>query len=48
MAIKIDPKNPYAYYNRGISYDRMQKYRPAVKDFTEAIKLDKTKADFFY
>ena len=22
----LDPKNPYAYYNRGISYDRKSKY----------------------
>ena len=48
MAIKIDPKNPFAYYNRGISYDRMKLYTKAVNDFTKAIQLDKTKADFFY
>ncbi len=48
MAIKIDPKNPYTYYNRGISYDRKQKYKLAVNDFTLAIKLDKSKADFYY
>jgi len=37
MAIKIDPKNPFAYYNRGISYDRMKLYTKAVNDFTKAI-----------
>jgi tetratricopeptide (TPR) repeat protein len=30
------------YINRGLSYDRLQKYDLAIIDFTEAIKLDST------
>lgn len=30
------------YINRGLSYDRLQKYDLAIADFTEAIKLDTT------
>ncbi|MCR8668053.1 tetratricopeptide repeat protein [Aestuariibaculum sp. M13] len=30
------------YINRGLSYDRLQKYDLAIADFTEAIKLDST------
>lgn len=30
------------YINRGLSYDRLQKYDLAITDFTEAIKLDST------
>jgi len=37
MAIKIDPNNPYAYYNRGISYDRKCDYKKAIDNFTTAI-----------
>ncbi len=30
------------YINRGLSYDRLEKYELAIADFTEAIKLDST------
>lgn len=30
------------YINRGLSYDRLQKYDLAITDFTKAIKLDST------
>lgn len=30
------------HINRGLSYDRLQKYDLAIQDFTEAIKLDST------
>lgn len=38
--IEIDPRNAYAYYNRGISYDKMGDYNLAIKDFARAIELD--------
>ncbi len=31
-----------SYINRGLSYDRLQKYDLAISDLTEAIKLDST------
>ncbi|WP_298509998.1 tetratricopeptide repeat protein [uncultured Kordia sp.] len=37
---KIVQKN--CYINRGLSYDRLQKYDLAIADFTEAIQLDST------
>jgi tetratricopeptide (TPR) repeat protein len=39
--------NAYCYYNRGISYDKKGNSEEAVKNFTKAIEIDKTKADFY-
>lgn len=47
-AIKIDPKNAYAYYNRGISLDRKGDFDEAIKNFTIAISLEPNKADFHH
>lgn len=47
-AIEMDPKNAYAYYNRGISHDKKGDYNIAIKDFIRAIELDPTKADFYH
>jgi len=40
----VDDKEVHktCYINRGLSYDRLQKYDLAIEDFTEAIKLDST------
>lgn len=37
--ININPEHENAYYNRGVLYMRMGKFKPAVKDFTKAIEL---------
>lgn len=47
-AVELDPKNAYAYYNRGISYDKKGEYNLAIKDFAKAIELDSSKPDFYH
>lgn len=44
----MDPKNAYAYYNRGISYDRKNEFDEAIKNFTIAISIEPSKADFHH
>ena len=38
----------YAYYNRGISHDRSGDFASAIKDFSKAIEVLPTKADFYH
>ena len=40
MALKINPTNALAYYNRGISYDRKFDFYQAIDNFSCAIELD--------
>jgi tetratricopeptide (TPR) repeat protein len=47
-ALGIDPRNAYAFYNRGISHDRSGDYAAAIADFTAAIGLLPTNADFHH
>ncbi len=39
-AIRNDPANPYARYNRGTAYMNYQKYDLAIKDFNLSLKLN--------
>ncbi len=39
-AIRNDPANPYARYNRGTAYMNYQKYDLAIKDFSRSLKLN--------
>jgi rhomboid protease GluP len=39
-AIRLDPKNAEAYYNRGNSYLKKGDWNKAIADFTEAIRLN--------
>ena len=48
QALKVDPHNSYAYYNRGITRDRSGDYEGAIEDFSHAIRLDPANADFFH
>jgi lipoprotein NlpI len=41
-AIKLDPKNPEFYLNRGTAYYYKSEYDLAIKDYDEAAKLDGT------
>ena len=41
-AIRLDPKDAAAYYNRGTAYSHMGSYGLAVADFTEALRLNPT------
>lgn len=47
-ALEVDPNNSYAYYNRGITRDRMGDYASAISDFSTAISLDASNADFYH
>ena len=58
-AIKLDPQDAIAYYNRGVAYNRIgqskmrvsssdrSQYERAIKDFGEAIRLN-PQADAYY
>ncbi|MGQ9702164.1 MAG: tetratricopeptide repeat protein [bacterium] len=44
QAIKLNPKDPWGYYNRAIVYHKVRQYKETIKDYTHAIKLtSKTK-----
>ena len=46
--IKVDPEpDPVTYYNRGIVYAKLLKYKDAINDFTIAIEKDPTNASAF-
>jgi Flp pilus assembly protein TadD len=47
-ALEVDPANSFAYYNRGITKDRMGDFEGAVADFSSAIALDPKNADFYH
>ncbi len=47
-ALEAEPHNSFAYYNRGITRDRMGAYDGAVEDFSMAISLDPHNADFYH
>ena len=38
-AIDIAPNNHYLFYNRGLTYSKLQLLSQAIKDFDESIKL---------
>lgn len=44
----MSANNSFALYNRGIAYDRLGDYEAAVADFSAAIALDPSNADFYH
>jgi tetratricopeptide (TPR) repeat protein len=38
-AIKLDPTNPTAFFDRGVEYAVVQKYELSISDFSQAIAL---------
>ena len=54
-AIKLDPRDAVAYYNRGVAYNRIgqvdeggaARYQHAIQDFDEAIRLN-PQADAYF
>ena len=43
-AVRIDPNNAKAYYDRGLAYRSNGKRDKAIADFSEAIRLDPNNA----
>lgn len=41
-ALKILPKNAYAYNNRGLTYEKLGKPKLAIRDYRMALKIDPT------
>jgi tetratricopeptide (TPR) repeat protein len=38
-AIKLNPDNADAYYNRGVTYRKLGQHERAIEDYNEAIRL---------
>jgi len=47
-AIRLDPKDTWAYNGRGLAYLEKGNYTRAIADCTEAIKLDPKNVDAYY
>ena len=47
-ALRLNPKDADAYYNRGIAWERRGEYDKAIADYSEAIRLNPNYADAYY
>ena len=47
-AIKLQPDDENYYYNRGVAYDNLGQYQPAIKDYNQAISLKSDYAEAFH
>lgn len=47
-AIKIEPNDAEIYYNRGVAYENLGQYQPAIKDYNQAISLKPAYSEAFY
>lgn len=48
QAIKLDPIDKWAFYDRGVAYSAQGNYDQAIADATQVIRLDPTSADAYY
>jgi hypothetical protein len=46
-AIRLNPKNPEAFYNRGVAFGQAGQYDRALADLNEAIRLNPNDPDYF-
>lgn len=47
-AIRLDPNNVEAYYDRGLAYLDLEDFDQAIRDFTEVLRLDPNKVEAYY
>ena len=47
-AIRLNPKDADAYYNRGLAYWNKGKFDKAIAEYTEAIRLNPKLAEAYY
>ena len=48
IAIEIDPKYKYPYYNRGVAKYELKDYNGAIEDYSKAIEIDHKWANAYY
>ena len=48
QAIRINPNNANAYYNRGLSYQRLGNQEGAIGDYTESIRINPSYAEAYH
>ena len=46
-AIRLDPDDANAYYNRGWDYDELGEYEKAIEDYSQVIRLDPNATDAY-
>ncbi len=46
-AVRLSPKDPYAFRNRAFFYYEQNHFEEAIKDYTQAIHLDRENARFY-
>lgn len=47
-AVKLQPNDAEIYYNRGVAYENLGQYQPAIKDYNQAISLNPSYSEAFY
>jgi len=47
-AIKLQSNDAEIYYNRGIAYENLGQYQPAIQDYNQAISLNPAYSEAFY
>jgi tetratricopeptide (TPR) repeat protein len=48
FATKVTATSKELYYNHGVAYMKLGKYKPAIKDFTKVISLDPKNAKAYF
>ena len=46
-AIRLDPEDAEAYFNRGVAYDNPGEYTAAIRDYSKVISLDGTDVEAY-
>ena len=46
--LKFDESNVHALYNRAVSFDKLGRYKDAIRDFDSVLNLDPTNANAYF